>query len=346
MSATAGAKLEFSETEALTFTGTADLTNFSIDTTGLDTTKAYTVAKGTTSLPSLTEAQASAGWRVSAANGNVVLKARTTYQWTGSDTANPTYWRTAANWSSDDGSGTYPGENDEAVFDNDNAMTLIVAVSTDPSGVSLPIKTICVSEGAGALTIRIADDLWNTRPLRFSSLGDLSATAPSANNIANSSSNPITFFGRGSSNFKVQFGASAGAFAITPGNVFDCPVEVASGSTLWLLPQDSLRTDNAEMNKTVFKGELTMGGSTIKVGENHQLVFNGAKLSGTGTLVIDGACEAGSVVLNGCRLRVRYADAEKLTVTSADSKLRVARTVVGDNVELYQRPLGAIMLVR
>ena len=163
----------------------------------------------------------------------------------------------------------------------------------------------------------------------------------------NNSANPVKFYGRtDGSNFKVDFGASAGAFAITPGNVFDCPVGVASGSALWLLPQDSLRTDNVEMNKTVFKGELTMGGSTIKVGGNHQLVFDGAKLSGTGTLVIDGASEAGSVVLNGCRLRVRSADAEKLTVTSAVANMRVARTVVGDNVEFYQRSLGVITIVR
>lgn len=73
VSATTGAKLEFTETEALTFTGTADLSNFSIDTTGLDTTKAYTVAKGTTSLPTLTETQRSSGWQVYTVNGNVVL---------------------------------------------------------------------------------------------------------------------------------------------------------------------------------------------------------------------------------------------------------------------------------
>ena len=174
----------------------------------------------------------------------------------------------------------------------------------------------------------------------------MSDVFPVEMNILNNSANPVKFYGReGGSNFKVDFGASAGAFAITPGNVFDCPVGVASGSTLWL-PQDSLRTDNAEMNKTVFKGELTMGGSTIKVGGNHQLVFDGAKLSGTGTLVIDGACEAGSVVLNGCRLRVSSADAKKLTVTSANANMRVARTVVGDNVEFYQRSLGVIMIVR
>ena len=344
VSATAGAKLEFSETEALTFTGTADLTNFSLDTTGLDTAKAYTVAKGTTSLPSLTEAQAIAGWRVSAVNGNVVLKAWTTYQWTGSDTTNPTYWRTAANWSSDDGSGTYPGESDEALFAKTESMTVVM--NNDPAWVPLDIKRITVSEGSGALTVRVNDGWWSQRVLRFSSLGVPSEVSPVAENISNDSANLITFFGRDSSNFKVQFGDSAGAFAITTGNVFDCPVGVASGSILWLLPQDSLRTDNAEMNKTVFKGELTMGGSTIKVGGNHQLVFNGAKLSGTGTLVIDGASEAGSVVLNGCRLRVRSADAEKLTVTSADAKMRIARLVVGENVEIYQRPLGAIMLVR
>lgn len=223
---------------------------------------------------------------------------------------------------------------------------MTVVMNNDPAWVPLDIKRITVSEGSGALTVRVNDGWWSQRVLRFSRLGVPSEVSPVAENISNSSSNPITFFGRDSSNFKVQFGDSAGAFSITPGNVFDCPVGVASGSTLWLLSRDSLRTDNVEMNKTVFKGELTMGGSTIKVGDNHQLVFDGAKLSGTGTLVIDGACEAGSVVLNGCRLRVRAADAEKLTVTSADSKLRVAMTVVGENVEIYQRPLGVIMLVR
>lgn len=40
------------------------------------------------------------------------------------------------------------------------------------------------------------------------------------------------------------------------------------------------------------------------------------------------------------------ADAEKLTVTSAVANMRVARTVVGDNVEFYQRYLGVIMIVR
>lgn len=74
VSATSGAALAFTETEALTFTGAADLTGFGLDTASLDTTKTYTVAKGTASLPTLTLAQQEAGWMVLSQNGDVVLK--------------------------------------------------------------------------------------------------------------------------------------------------------------------------------------------------------------------------------------------------------------------------------
>ena len=74
VSGTSGAKLAFTETDALTFTGNADLSAFALDVGALDTTKTYTVAKGTTSLPSLTLAQQAQGWIVKIVGGNVILE--------------------------------------------------------------------------------------------------------------------------------------------------------------------------------------------------------------------------------------------------------------------------------
>ena len=74
VSGTSGAKLAFTETDALTFTGNPDLSVFGLDVDALDTTKTYTVAKGTATLPSLTLAQQAQGWIVKAVDGNVVLE--------------------------------------------------------------------------------------------------------------------------------------------------------------------------------------------------------------------------------------------------------------------------------
>ena len=50
----------------------------------------------------------------------------------------------------------------------------------------------------------------------FASLGTVSDVLPVEMNILNNSANPVKFYGReGGSNFKVDFGASAGAFAIS-----------------------------------------------------------------------------------------------------------------------------------
>ena len=75
VSAEAGATLSFTADDAITFDSSADLTNFSLSTAGLDTATSYTVAKGTTSLPTLTTAQQFAGWSVTAdtENTQVVL---------------------------------------------------------------------------------------------------------------------------------------------------------------------------------------------------------------------------------------------------------------------------------
>lgn len=74
VSGTSGAKLAFTESDALTFTGNADLSSIGLDVDGLDTTTTYTVAKGTTSLPGLTMAQQAQGWIVKVVGGNVVLE--------------------------------------------------------------------------------------------------------------------------------------------------------------------------------------------------------------------------------------------------------------------------------
>ena len=74
VSGTSGAKLAFTESDALTFTGNADLSSIGLDVDGLDTTTTYTVAKGTTSLPGLTLAQQAQGWIVKVVGGNVVLE--------------------------------------------------------------------------------------------------------------------------------------------------------------------------------------------------------------------------------------------------------------------------------
>lgn len=74
--ATTGAKLLFDSAapdNVLTFTADADLRGFTVDATGLDPAQTYLVAKGTTSLPGVSAAQASLGWMTKAENGNVYL---------------------------------------------------------------------------------------------------------------------------------------------------------------------------------------------------------------------------------------------------------------------------------
>lgn len=69
-----GAILEFTATDALTFPSSSDLANFALDTTSLDASVTYTVAKGTASFPTLNAAQQQAGWVLFAAEGDICLK--------------------------------------------------------------------------------------------------------------------------------------------------------------------------------------------------------------------------------------------------------------------------------
>jgi hypothetical protein len=73
VSSVRGARILFSDSESLSFSGEADLSGFSISTDGLDFTKTYVVARGTASRPALTLEQARTGWRLATVNANVVL---------------------------------------------------------------------------------------------------------------------------------------------------------------------------------------------------------------------------------------------------------------------------------
>ena len=216
-----------------------------------------------------------------------------TFQWVGNGTDN--YWGTDANWSkiSGDSERTKPDNADFAVFSQNGDLTVLLYQGSNVQGVRL-------EEGAGSVTLTLGDGWYNGRQLlvRRTTTGD--TWAPAITNFVNLSSNPFTIKNGLNAQLNILFSNAWGDFYMMPGVVFDCPVTSATDNRGWLLPQATLRADNGEMNRTVFKRTATLY-NTLHVGANHELWVSGA----TAALVVaygngnNGVIEESVIDMNG-----------------------------------------------
>ena len=194
-----------------------------------------------------------------------------TFQWVGNGTDN--YWGTEANWSktSGDSERTKPDNADFAVFSQSEDLTVLLYQGSNVQGVRL-------EEGAGSVTLTLGDGWYNGRQLLVRRTTVSGTWTPAITNFVNLSSNPFTIKNGLNAQLNILFSNAWGDFYMMPGVVFDCPVASATDNRGWLLPQATLRTDNAEMNRTVFKRTATLY-NTLHVGENHELRVSGDSAS-------------------------------------------------------------------
>ena len=190
-----------------------------------------------------------------------------TFTWVGNGADN--YWGTDANWSksSGDSERTKPDNADFAVFSQSEDLTVFLYQDANVQGVRL-------EQGAGSVTLTLGDGWYNGRQLLVRRTTASGTWTPGITNFVNLSSNPFTIKSGLNASLNILFSNAWGDFAMMPGVVFDCPVTSAMDSRGWLLPQAALRTDNAEMNRTVFKRTATFY-NTLHVGENHELWVSG-----------------------------------------------------------------------
>ena len=190
-----------------------------------------------------------------------------TFTWVGNGADN--YWGTEANWSkiSGDSEQTKPGNADFAVFSQSEDLTVLLYQGANVQGVRL-------EQGAGSVTLTLGDGWYNGRQLLVRRTMVSGTWTPAITNFVNLSSNPFTIKNGLNAQLNIFFSNAWGDFYMMPGVVFDCPVASATDNRGWLLPQATLRTDNAEMNRTVFKRTATFY-NTLHVGENHELRVSG-----------------------------------------------------------------------
>lgn len=213
-----------------------------------------------------------------------VLAVAYTYEWTGSAPDSGVYnWLTAENWTSSNGGTTIPGNEDTAVFSQQDDYAITINVSANGTQC---VQAIYVSEGAGALTIRTGQGWWTERMLQFRK----DTGNPSITNFLNKSSKPVTFFGAEDSDLRVTVGNAWGECKFGPGAVYDLPFSVTD-TKVWFVGQAEARTDNEEMNKTVFKKTADI--KTADIGLNHWV-----EVSGTLAVTEDVAVK-GKLILNG-----------------------------------------------
>lgn len=213
-----------------------------------------------------------------------VLAVAYTYEWTGSAPDSGVYnWLTAENWTSSNGGTTIPGNEDTAVFSQRDDYAVTINVSANGTQ---PVQAIYVSEGAGALTIRTGQGWWTERMLQFRK----DTGNPSITNFLNKSSKPVTFFGAEDSNLRVTVGNAWGECKFGPGAVYDLPFSVTD-TKVRFVGQAEARTDNEEMNKSVFKKTADI--KTADIGMNHWV-----EVFGTFTVAEDVAVN-GKLILNG-----------------------------------------------
>ena len=190
-----------------------------------------------------------------------------TFQWVGNGADN--YWGTDANWSksSGDSERTKPDNADFAVFSQSEDLTVLLYQGANVQGVRL-------EQGAGSVTLTLDDGWFNGRQLLVRRTTAGGTWTPGITNFVNLSSNPFTIKSGLNASLNILFSNAWGDFYMMPGVVFDCPVTAAMDSRGWLLSQAVLRTDNVEMNRTVFKRTATFY-NTLHVGENHELRVSG-----------------------------------------------------------------------
>ena len=190
-----------------------------------------------------------------------------TFTWVGNGADN--YWGTAANWSksSGDSERTQPDNADFAVFSQSEDLTVLLYQGANVQGVRL-------EQGAGSVTLTLGDGWYNDRQLLVRRTTASGTWTPGITNFVNLSSNPFTIKSGLNASLNILFSNAWSDFYMMPGVVFDCSVTAAVDSRGWLLPQAALRTDNGEMNRTVFKRTATFY-NTLHVGENHELRVSG-----------------------------------------------------------------------
>jgi len=247
-----------------------------------------------------------------------------TFQWVGNGSDN--YWGTDANWrkSSGDSERTKPDNADFAVFSQSEDLTVLLYEGAKVQGVRL-------EQVAGSVTLTLDDGWYNGRQLLVRRTTASGTWTPGITNFVNLSSNPFTIKSGLNASLNILFSNAWGDFYMMPGVVFDCSVTSATDSRGWFLPQATLRTDNDEMNRTVFKRTATFY-NTLHVGENHELWVSG----NTATLAVEygngdnGVIEESVIELKG-RLVVDGAGA---SVTC--SNLNVAATgSIGGSGTIY-----------
>ncbi len=194
-----------------------------------------------------------------------------TFKWVGNGA--DSFWGTDANWEKTEGdsSATKPGNADFAVFSQSEDLTVLLNEGSNVQGVRF-------EEGAGRVVLTLGDGWYNGRQLLFRRNMQGGVANPSIVNISNKSAYPFTIKTGLNATLNVFFGNAWGDFAMTPGVVFDCPVSAASDSNGWFLSQENPRTDNEEMNRTVFKRSANFY-KKVTVGENHEVWISGDKAS-------------------------------------------------------------------
>ena len=236
-----------------------------------------------------------------------------TYDWTGAEPENGVYnWLTADNWKSSDGGTATPDNEDTAVFSKLEDYTVTVNVSANGTQF---VQAIYVSKGAGALTIRTGQGWWSTRTLQFRK----DTNNPSITNFINKSSNPVTFFGANDSNLRITVGNAWGQCKFGPGAIYDLPFSVPD-TKVWFVGQAEPRTDNVEMNKSVFKKTAEVCDADI--GLNHWVEVSGT-FTVTNTLAV-----TGKLILNGGTMSC-------LTITQAEGgevEVKGVVTLTADSV--------------
>lgn len=219
-----------------------------------------------------------------------------TFEWSGNGADQ--FWGTEANWTriSGDSERTKPDNNDFAVFSQSEDLTVLLHDSSNVQGIRL-------EPGAGSVTLTLDDGWYNSRQLLVRRSTNSGTWVPIITNFVNLSSNPFTIKSGFIAPLNILFSNAWGDFNMAPGVVFDCPITSANDCSGWLLPQVALRTDYAEMNRTVFKRTATFY-NTFNVGANHELWVSGdaaslkieyganssvSQINVDGKLIVDGA---------------------------------------------------------
>lgn len=241
-----------------------------------------------------------------------VVSLADTFRWIGG--GSDSYWGTDANWEKTEGGSdrTKPGNEDYAVFSQSEDLTVLLFEGSNVQGLRF-------EEGAGSVTLTLGDGWFNGRQLLIRRNMQGGTSTPGITNILNMSSNPFTVRSGLNATLNVLFSNAWGDFALTPGVIFDCPVSAVDSSNGWFLPQAALRTDNEEMNRTLFMRTANFY-NTVTIGANHEVWVTGDAAS----MTVEGG--DGAIVVNGS-LAVY---GENATVTCTSLSVGAAGSICGN----------------